>query len=101
MYGGSEPQDRQLSHDRGNTPGVGAVLHAQGLRYVPEAHCHLRMGSVRIDITAPPKSTEASGTFVIGEVIIPPQVDEYKSAFDRECLCRWLVRSELASCFTL
>jgi len=59
------------------------------------------MGSVRIDITAPPKSTEASRTFVIEEVIIPPQVDEYKPAFHREYLCRWLVGPEAASGFTL
>src|SRR5438876_5327339 len=73
-----------------NTPGVGAVLEAHKLRYIPEAHCYLRLAETRIDITAPPKETETRRTFVIEEVITPAQVDEYKPAFHREYLQQWL-----------
>jgi hypothetical protein len=34
-----------------NTPGIGAVLHRNGLDSIPEAHCYLMYERVRIDIT--------------------------------------------------
>ena len=34
-----------------NTPGVGAVLRAAHLEYVPEAHCYLKYNGCRVDLT--------------------------------------------------
>ena len=34
-------------------PPVGPVLAAHGLATMPEAHCYLRMGGVRLDLTGP------------------------------------------------
>ena len=34
-----------------NTPGIGSVLTASSLDYIPEAHCYLSYGGVRIDLT--------------------------------------------------
>jgi len=36
-----------------NTPGVGPVLQAHGLSEIPEAHCYLRYGETRVDMTFP------------------------------------------------
>ena len=41
-----------------NTPGVGRVLSAYGLEYMPEAHCYLRHESGRIDVTGVPAGAE-------------------------------------------
>src|SRR5215472_5023270 len=39
--------------DGRNTPGVGAVLEEHGLTSIPEAHCYLKRGSKRFDVTLP------------------------------------------------
>lgn len=75
-----------------NTPGVGGVLSRHGLRYLPEAHCYLRYGSVRIDITRALENAPAEGIahFLHEEDIAPAQVGEYKIALHREFLRQWL-----------
>jgi hypothetical protein len=35
----------------GNTPGVGAILDAAGVASIPEAHCYLKVGDSRFDLT--------------------------------------------------
>jgi hypothetical protein len=34
-----------------NTPGVGSVLQGHGLKFIPEAHCYVKVGDKRIDVT--------------------------------------------------
>jgi hypothetical protein len=34
-----------------NTPGVGEALRQCGLTSIPEAHCYLRFGGERVDLT--------------------------------------------------
>ena len=72
-----------------NTPGVGDVLGEYQLKSLPEAHCYLRCGGRRIDVT-----TENGGvrelTFLLEEDIFPEQIGEYKAALHRQFLVRWL-----------
>jgi hypothetical protein len=42
-----------------NTPGVGIVLMKYGLTTLPEAHCYLRAGANRIDVTRASCQTSA------------------------------------------
>ena len=43
-----------------NTPGVGRVLTAHGLSYIPEAHCYLRCQGERVDMTGIPRARRPS-----------------------------------------
>jgi hypothetical protein len=77
-----------------NTPGVGVVLDRYGLEALPEAHCYLRHGHVRVDATrdysggAPP-----SLTFLHEEEIAPDQVGAYKVRLHRDFLAQWAGRA--------
>lgn len=75
----------------GNTRGVAEVLAASGLAYVPEAHCYLSVGAVRMDMTrrgAQPKDFEQD---LLEEVVIlPEQIGQYKVDYHRAYLTKWL-----------
>ena len=81
-----------------NTPGVGGVLAAHGLASLPEAHCYLRAGRHRIDVTrAGVAQAEPISRFHLEESIAPDQIGDYKVALHRRFLRRWLAeRPELA-----
>jgi Transglutaminase-like superfamily len=70
-----------------NSPGVGEVLEKYGLDGLPEAHCFLRSGEMRIDLTRvettpPERITE----FIYEEEISPDQIGEYKTSLHRRFL---------------
>ena len=79
-----------------NTPGVGTVLDAHGLDYLPEAHCFLDFRGFRIDLTSAERSGDLIDTFLYSENIDPSQVVSYKTQFHRNFLSEWL-QAEAAS----
>jgi hypothetical protein len=85
-----------------NTPGVGAVLHKHGLRSLPEAHCYVRSGGIRIDVTrAIESSREAISHFLYEEDIEPEQITSYKKAVHRQFLSTWMVEQDGLSGWSL
>jgi len=73
-----------------NTPGVARILQNYGLERLPEAHCYLRRGETRIDLTfadVPPLI--GSDTFLYEEQIAPEQIGEYKKNLHFKFLERW------------
>lgn len=78
-----------------NTPGVGAALAEHGFSFVPEAHCYVRFGDTRIDITRSggPVATEA---LVIDEEhrILPGDIGSRKVQLHRAYLRAWLERPD-------
>lgn len=79
-------------HER-NTPGVGTVLAAHGLASIPEAHCYLAHGGVRVDVTRAVAGAAPIETFLHEERITPFQIGDYKIALHRRFLADWLARS--------
>lgn len=77
--------------DEANTPGVGEVLAANGLTAIPEAHCYLRAGGERIDLTHPPSRLpgEPIAAFLHEEVITPEQVIFYKVECHKRFIEAW------------
>lgn len=75
-----------------NTPGVGPVLAAAGLVYIPEAHCYLRYREERIDVTrdSEHKAAEPIVSFMHEETINPDQIGEYKIAMHQRWLREWM-----------
>lgn len=82
-----------------NTPGVGAVLAPHGLDAIPEAHCFLRAAGERVDLTHPPGALpgEPIANFRYEEVIEPTQIGDYKLAYHRAAIARWLQEADAPS----
>jgi len=78
----------------GNTPGVGRVLSAHGLPYIPEAHCYLRCQGERVDMTGVPPGAAPIERFLHEEPIIVDQIGAYKNDLHRRFLRDWSARTE-------
>jgi hypothetical protein len=75
-----------------NTPGVGSVLQRHGLEVLPEAHCYLRVGDRRIDVTRQPArcDVESISHFLHEEQIDPNQITTYKMGVHKGFLQQWI-----------
>jgi hypothetical protein len=75
-----------------NTPGVGAVLESHGLTSMLEAHCYLRSGDKRIDVTRRVSSGRGGpiSHFLHEEDIEPSQITAYKTGVHRRFLESWV-----------
>jgi hypothetical protein len=81
-----------------NTPGVGPILKRHQLATLPEAHCYLRFGEIRIDVTRKidGDSAEALAQFLHEEDIAPEQIGDYKTTLHRQFLARWIAETRTA-----
>lgn len=77
-----------------HTPGLGQVLSAHRLAYVPEAHCYLRYKSGRIDVTGVRTGAEPIDRFLHEEPITIDQVGAYKNDLHRCFLRDWVTRTD-------
>jgi hypothetical protein len=74
-----------------NTPGVGATLARHGIASLPEAHCYLRRGTVRLDVTREADApAEPIARFVSEHVIAPEGIGAPKLAVHRAAMERWV-----------
>ena len=75
-----------------NTPRVGPVLQRHNLIGLPEAHCYLRTGDKRIDVTR--TCSESRGWpimhFIYEEEIDPNQIGDYKTSVHKKFLEKWI-----------
>ena len=74
-----------------NTPGVGMILAAHSLHCLPEAHCYLRLGQRRIDVTRGLGRVQATPimSFLYEEEIAPDQIGDYKVRLHQRFLLQW------------
>ncbi len=86
-----------------NTPGVGDVLARSGLNALPEAHCYLRLGDERVDVTRVTNlpASEGIAQFLHEEIISPDQIGEYKVSVHRRFLQQWIASSFLKTPYRL
>jgi hypothetical protein len=79
-----------------NTPGVGPVLQRHNLTGLLEAHCYLRTGDRRIDVTR--ACSEGSdgpiAHFIHEEEIQADQIGEYKTGMHRKFLEKWIADND-------
>jgi len=89
--------------NQSNTPGVGTVLKKYGLPSLPEAHCYLRSGHKRIDVTRITSdfALESITRFIHEEEISPEQVGDYKISLHRRFLQRWMDETAAGATYTL
>ena len=85
-----------------NTPGVGNVLEKYGLESLPEAHCYLRLGQHRVDVTRVMRHrpSEEITDFMYEESISPHQTGEYKAILHRRFLRQWMEEATTGSAYT-
>jgi hypothetical protein len=80
--------------DADNTPGVGPVLRRHGLESVPEAHCYLAYGGLRVDLTHA-QHTEPVEDFLHEETIEPEGIGAYKVDMHRRFVREWALQRDL------
>ena len=86
-----------------NTPGVGTVLEKYRLDGLPEAHCYLRSGDKKIDLTrlvADSSAARITG-FIYEEEIAPDQIGAYKASLHRRFLKQWMEGTAAGTEYTL
>ena len=79
-----------------NTPGIEPVLRRYGLTSLLEAHCYLRAGGDRIDVTKEPSNRRAEPIehFLYEEEIDPEQITRYKTDLHRRFLEEWMTGND-------
>lgn len=84
-----------------NTP-VGPVLRRHGISSLLEAHCFLRAGDRRIDVTSEfsEPCEELIGSFLHEEEISPEQTTHYKTGVHRKFLKEWMISNTCLSRFS-
>ncbi|MEO1411596.1 MAG: VOC family protein [Bacteroidota bacterium] len=83
-----------------NTPGIGRVLSNNGLAYIPEAHCYLRVHGKRLDLTNPHSDLQKILPDLLEEQLIEPeQVGTFKVEFHQAYVTRWIAEEGLDRSF--
>lgn len=81
-----------------NTPEIARILLEKNLPYIPEAHCYLKFGEQRLDMT---NSTSTTADFVddlIEEIeILPEQISDFKVNYHKAYLLKWLDQNMLVN----
>lgn len=83
-----------------NTPKIGNVIIENGLKYIPEAHCYLKLNNRRIDITNSNSDIESLRRDIIEEIEIEPeQVNTFKVEYHKGRLKKWIERESIKLSF--
>lgn len=74
-----------------NTEGINEVLDQFRIERVPEAHSFIRFNDQRYDFTLPEPAGESPFDTLVEEVQIKPhQIGDFKRAYHRDFMSRWL-----------
>lgn len=83
-----------------NTPKIGTSLSEQGIAFIPEAHCYLKVDGRRLDITtSDAKIDDLSADILLEQEISPNQVSNFKVDFHKNYLKKWLKEISLEMTF--
>jgi hypothetical protein len=83
-----------------NTPKIGNVLSEQGLEYLPEAHCYLKLNNQRVDITSENANADNLGNDILEEMVITPeQVITYKVDYHKNFMKKWIEENKIQRTF--
>ncbi len=79
-----------------NTPSIGTALTKNGLNFIPEAHCYLKIDQSRFDYTSPSSSFNRIEMDILQETEIEPdQVAVFKVNFHKAFLKKWIIETKL------
>ena len=79
-----------------NTPKIGNLLSINNLRFIPEAHCYLKVNNVPIDATTSESFYDKIKDEIIVEIEIEPvQVNEFKVQYHQEFIKKWKMENNI------
>jgi hypothetical protein len=77
-----------------NTPKISGILQEYAIRYIPEAHNYLKFEGHLLDYTFPNSAVATFKQEILEEHIIQPhQITDFKTAYHRAYLEKWLGRN--------
>lgn len=83
-----------------NTPKIGNILTTNNLRYIPEAHCYLKVNDVPIDVTSKESFYDKIKNEILIEIEIEPeQVIEYKVNYHQQFIKKWIIEKKINKSF--
>jgi hypothetical protein len=83
--------------DNQNTPRIGDELVKNSIDFIPEAHCYLKIGDERVDITTESSSFTKIEKSLIKEIEIQPnQVSEFKVNYHKNYLKDWISENNIS-----
>lgn len=82
--------------NQSNTPGIGRELTDNGIDYIPEAHCYLKIKCKRIDLTSKQSDIDKIELDIIKELeILPYQTGVFKVNYHKDFLKMWITGNNL------
>ncbi|MFN7046082.1 MAG: hypothetical protein ACK4M1_12870 [Flavobacterium sp.] len=74
-----------------NTPKLGDLLSKNNINYIPEAHCYLKINQIPVDATTSDSFYDKIKLDILEEIeIIPNQVSDFKVAYHKAFLKKWI-----------
>ena len=79
-----------------NTPKIGNVLTETYLEFIPEAHCYLKVGEQRLDLTDKSSDIKKIETDIIQEIEIEPkQIAKFKVDYHKTFIKNWIIENNI------
>ncbi len=83
-----------------NTPLIRNELSQNGITYIPEAHCYLKIDGIRKDVTTNSADFSLIANSILEEILIEPkQVAEFKVEYHQDYLRNWISKNEIQFSF--
>ncbi|MBI3233728.1 MAG: hypothetical protein HYZ42_06750 [Bacteroidetes bacterium] len=80
--------------DANNTPEIAETLAKHQLSYIPEAHNYLKYQDTIFDFTKPQFIITKNSENILTEMVISPhQITDYKVAYHKEYISKWLANN--------
>jgi len=86
--------------DEVNTPRLGDLLSKNNIKYIPEAHCYLKINQIPFDVTTIDSFYDKIKHDIIEEIeITPNQVSDFKVAYHKAFLKKWITETNQNNTF--
>lgn len=77
-----------------NTPKIGLELTNNSLKFIPEAHCYLKINGERMDFTSKKAQfSNIENDIIVEKSVVPEQVGEFKVEYHKSFIKKWLNES--------
>lgn len=83
-----------------NTSKIFPLLSENQIRFIPEAHCYLKIDGIPLDVTTSESFYDKIKSDILEEIEIEPfQVAEYKVDYHKEFLKKWIIETNQSKNF--
>ena len=83
-----------------NTPKLGDLLSRNNIKYIPEAHCYLKINQIPVDATTSDSFYDKIKQDIMEEIeIIPNQVSDFKVEYHKAFLKKWITKTNQNNTF--